>query len=107
MPRQWPAEASDACTLLALLSPGTEVQPCAAAVDADGCLEWLALPVGPRSAWLHSDDAVAEAEAEVQTAPSLETLQAHRDLLRAPQHFLAWLPLYDSEDTPLLERLDQ
>ena len=87
------------------------MQPCAAAVDADGCLEWLALPVGPRSGWLQSSgeesgEEMAEADAQAQTAPSLETLQAHRDLLHTPQHFLAWLPLYGSDDTPLLERLD-
>ena len=105
MPQQWPLEAADPCTLLAALSPGAEVQPCAAAVDADGCLEWLALPVGPRSGWLQSDAEMAEANAQAQTAP-LETLQAHHDLLHTPQHFLAWLPLYDSEDKPLLARLD-
>ena len=60
------------------------MRPCAAAVDAEGCLEWLALPVGPRCGWLQPDGAMAD-EAAAQATPPLETLEAHLALLHTPQ----------------------
>ena len=49
---------------------------------------------------------MADEAAAAQAPPPLETLEAHLALLHTPQHSLAWLPLYDHEDTLLLERLD-
>ena len=61
--------------------------------------------MGPRCGWLQHDGVMVD-EAAAQATPPLETLEAHLALLHTPQHSLAWLPLYDHEDTPLLERLD-
>lgn len=107
--REWPAESAAACPELGPAAPGDEIAPCAAAIDADGCLEWLAVPRGSRSRWMGQTELPPQlAGGDAKSAPAVpyETLEAHLELLHEPHRFLAWLPVYDSEDTPLLERLD-
>ena len=91
------------------LAPGTELEPCAAAIDADGCLEWVAIPVGNASSWLRPSSPRAQADDAGRGASHSsaldETLRAHRQLLREPHHFLGWLPVYDQDDEELLIRI--
>jgi len=108
-PRQWPSEAALRCAALAPLARNSELSPCAAAIDADGCLEWIAIPVGPRSRWLVPQATSAGSTGSTgSTAESVpdETLHAHLELLHAPPAFLAWLPVYDRDDNELLTRID-
>ena len=106
-PRQLPSERASACDALPPYAPGSEVEPCAAAIDSEGCLEWIAVPLGSATGWLRASDAGGVAEDGDDDEPSIPTavLEAHLRLLREPQSCLAWLPVYDSEDTELLERL--
>ena len=108
-PRQWPSEAALRCAALAPLAHDSELSPCAAAIDADGCLEWIAIPVGPRCSWLvpqaTSTGSTGSTGSTAERVPD-ETLHAHLELLHAPPAFLAWLPVYDRDDNELLTRID-
>ena len=108
-PRRWPADDAHPSATIASLPQGCEVRPCAAAIDADGCLEWLAVPIGEGHRWLADATTACGATGEPDdTSPErvpTSTLRAHLELLRDPPGQLAWLPVYDADDTPLLERL--
>ena len=45
----------------------------------------------------------AEAPEEARGEEAQDVLLAHRRLLREPQRFLAWLPVYDADDEELLD----
>jgi hypothetical protein len=109
-PRELPSEAAPPSITLPPLNPGDELEPCAAAIDADGCLEWLAVPIGSEesSRWLRLTDGSEEAPDAPRDAPLVDvnTLRSHRQLLREPQRLLGWLPVYDEEDEELLVRIE-
>lgn len=108
-PRELPAQSAPACEKLTALTAGSEVEPVAAAIDAEGCLEWIAVPVGVESSWLQAGSTAPGAQAggrEEEPPVPIATLEAHLQLLREPQSCLAWLPVYDADDEELLVRLD-
>lgn len=83
-PRQWPASASLPCDALPAFAPGTLLRPCAAAIDAEGCLEWIAIPIEEAAGLLSASDERAEPASSVQPRDiPLTTLRAHLALIRA------------------------
>lgn len=115
-PRQWPAPDAAVCEALPVLREGCEVRPCAGAIDAEGSLEWLALPVGESSEWLllgsgggggradgEGVEAVGNGAGTTARPPPLSIIRAHLELLRDPARHLAWVPVWTDDDERLLE----
>ena len=64
------------------------------------------MPLGSATGWLRASDAgVPKDDDDDELSIPAAVIEAHLRLLREPQSCLAWLPVYDSEDTELLERL--
>lgn len=111
-PRTWPTSDAAATEQLPTLEAGEVVLACAAAIDDEGSLEWLAVPIGEGREWLvpaaTSSDDLSGTTAPAAAAPAnddalpLATLQAHLELLRMPDRQLAWVPVWTEDDERLL-----
>ena len=65
---------------------------------------WLREPAGGEAQ--EQDEAQPASPVPDESLIDTGVARAHRRLLREPQHFMGWLPVYDMDDNELLVWID-